>query len=249
MSAPKYKHSFRYAVDTLTGEETVLGKWPDLAVHSALVQYGFGDNDAFLRYAIFMGEGSGLHRVITDFADRKREALRLAGLKESSPRYKGAFEFTDPGVQMLRWTWLKLFSSRKFRAYIAACTAYDQNCIKVEQRITDSDTDIPSINLYIELNGHDEPEDAEQKRDELLESIAGIMAGRKKSLKADAEQRAIKLRNDLLLELPNQDELLSKLEAELFYGDKELKELAEQKASADGGGASWEDQIFGAKKK
>lgn len=230
MSAPKYKHSFRYAVDTLTGEETVLGKWPDLAVHSALVEHGFGEDDVFLRYAVLLGEGSGLHRVITDFGERKREALRLAGVAETHPRYNGAFDLTDPGVQVLRWTWLKLFSSRKFRAYIATCAAYDQNCMKVEAMI------VP----------HEKEGDASQLDDEQQNIIAllkGKGKGNDSGLKADAEQRAYKLRNDLIKELAPQDALLSDMEMQLFFGDEELKQMAHEKAAAEGG-TSWESLVM-----
>lgn len=139
MAEPQQKQQLRYPVVTLPAETLVLDAYPDLKDHKALVEHGSGENDIFLRYAILMGEGTNLHRTFADFAERKREALRLAHVPPEHPRYQGAFDLTDKGVQILRWTWLQRFSSRKFRAYIALCAAYDKNCMLVESMAREGD--------------------------------------------------------------------------------------------------------------
>jgi hypothetical protein len=158
---PVYQHNLRYPIQDLKPGEQVLTKWGELAVHPALLQFGFGDNDPFLRYAILIGEGSGLHTAIPDWSDRKKEALRLAGIAPSHPRYNAVLELRDEPTQELRWAWLRAFSSRKMRAYVALCEAFDQNCRKVETPIND---------------GNDQKEDAVQRayklRDELGSSLA-----------------------------------------------------------------------------
>ena len=158
---PQYQHSFRYPIDTLGPKDTVLNKFSDLAVHEKLVQFGFGENDCLLRYAIYLSEGSGLHTAVPDWTERKKEALRLAGVAPAHPRYNAILELRDEPTQELRWTWLRAFSSRKMRAYVALCEAFDQNCRKVETPIND---------------GGEQKEDAVQRayklRDELGSSLA-----------------------------------------------------------------------------
>jgi hypothetical protein len=160
-ATPKYSHAFRYPIDTLGPKDTVLERFPDLAVHEKLVQFGFGENDSFLRFAIYLSEGSGLHTAVPDWSERKKEALRLAGVLPTHPRYNAVLELRDEPTQELRWTWLRAFSSRKMRAYVALSEAYDQNCRKVETPIND---------------GADQKEDAVQRaykiRDELGRSLA-----------------------------------------------------------------------------
>ncbi|GAC1370953.1 MAG: hypothetical protein NVS3B25_19210 [Hymenobacter sp.] len=156
-----YQHSFRYPIDTLGPNERVLEKWPELAVHEKLVQFGFGENDGLLKYSIYLSEGSGLHTAVPDWTERKKEALRLAGILPTHPRYTAILELRDEPTQELRWTWLRAFSSRKMRAYVALSEAYDQHCRKVETPINDGD---------------DQKEDAVQRayklRDELGRSLA-----------------------------------------------------------------------------
>jgi len=183
------KPKLRFPVEQLSPDEQVLDAFPALRDHAALVEHGAGENDCLLRYAILMSEGTTLHRTFADFGERKRAALKLAGVAEDHPRYQGALDLTDPGVQILRWTWLKLFSSRKFRAYIAICAAYDQNCMKVE----------------------------------MLDKGADYAA------------------------LAPQDELLNKLEHELFFGDEQIEQLAVEKVATEKPLQSWEDRIFKAK--
>ena len=158
---PEYQHTFRYPIQDLKSGETVLEKWGELAVHAQLLQYGFGENDGLLKYAIYLGEGSGLHQAIPDWSERKKEALRLAGITPAHPNYQAILELRHEPTQELRWAWLKAFSSRKMRAYVALSEAYDQNCRKVETPINDGD---------------DQKEDAVQRayklRDELGRSLS-----------------------------------------------------------------------------
>lgn len=159
MAEIKYTHSFpRYDPTILKPDETVLERWPELAVHESLVRLGFGDNDKYLRYAMLLGEGSGLHAVIPEWSDRKREALRLAGVLPKDSRYDAILELRDEAVQELRWVWLKVFCSRKMRAYVALSEAYDQNCRKVETPIND---------------GEEQKEDAVQRAYKLRDELGG----------------------------------------------------------------------------
>jgi len=139
MAEPQQKTHVRYPIATLPAETMVLDAYPELNDHPTLKEHGAGENDPFLRYAILMGEGTNLHRTYADFSERKREALRLAHVPTDHPRYQAAFDLTDKGVQILRWTWLQRFNSRKFRAYIALCAAYDKNCMLVESMAKDGD--------------------------------------------------------------------------------------------------------------
>lgn len=137
---PVYTHSFRYPIQDLKPGETVLEKFGDLSVHSVLLDNGFGpDKDPFLRYIIYLSEGSGLHAAIPEWVDRKKEALRLAGVKPDNPRYHAVLELSDEPVADMRWAWLRAFSSRKFRAYVALSESFDQNCRKIETPISDGD--------------------------------------------------------------------------------------------------------------
>lgn len=132
---PVYTHSFRYPIQDLKPGETVLEKFPALAIHSDLVQYGFGANDYALRYAIFLGEGSGLHKAIPDYMARKAEALRLSGIKPTDPRYQGAFDLTDKTVQEVRFAWLRRVCSMEFAEWAQLVERYYQNLAKVGKPI------------------------------------------------------------------------------------------------------------------
>ena len=225
--SPAYVHSFRYPIDTLGPKETILEKWSELAVHPVLLQFGFGANDCLLRYAAYIGEGSGLHQAIPDWTERKKEALRLAGILATHPHYQAILEVRHEPTQELRWAWLKIFSSRKMRAYVAGCEAYDQNCRKVESRIDEKPASKSEISA---------------------EEAAALMAAGG-GMKEDAVQRAYKLRNELLQGLPTQDALLSKLETEMFMGDEEMKRLATERAKPQAETGSIEEKIMNRKTK
>ncbi|GAA4391812.1 hypothetical protein [Hymenobacter koreensis] len=137
MAEHTYAHRLRYNPADVPAGSTVLEHWPELAVNEKLVTYGQGKNDCWLRYAIYLGEGSGLHAAGLDWGDRKREALRLSGIKPNDPRAEKALNLTDDGVRELRWAWLRAMSSRQFRSYAAGCEAYDQTCERVEKRIAE----------------------------------------------------------------------------------------------------------------
>lgn len=157
----EYQHNFRFDISKLQDGQTVLETFPELSIHEPLLRCGFGDNDKYLRYAILLSEGSGLHAAIPEWGDRKKEALRLAGITPKDPRYTAILEMRDEAVQELRWTWLKAFCSRKMRAYVALSEAYDQNCLKVETPIKDGD---------------DQKEDAVQRAYKLRDELgSGLM--------------------------------------------------------------------------
>jgi hypothetical protein len=249
-NAPQYAHQLRYRVQDLNPGETVLEKFSDLAVHETLVTHGFGpDKDPFLRYCIYLSEGSGLHAAIPEWADRKKEALRLAGVNPAHPRYQLVLEMKDEPVQEMRWAWLKAFNSRKFRAYVAGCEAFDQNCQKVEAPIVDNMGSLPKLEIIFYVDGKEKPKEAQERTNETLDQIANIIASTKRDLKADAEQRAYSLRNELFEGLPLQDAMLAKMESELFMGDDELKRLATERAKPRAEGGSIEAKIMNRKQR
>lgn len=244
MAAAQYAHSFRFDPTVLKPGDTVLEHYPALGVYPELVQYGFGKDDWALRYAIYLGEGSGLHKAIQDYTARKREALRLSGLKPTDSRYEGALNLTDQGVQELRWAWLRLFSSRLFRQYIAACQAYDENCQRVEKQIADGVEKLPEINIYLPEPTGKKKLDAEAS-ERMLGDVAMLIAGKKSDMKEDAIHRAIKLRNELIIELSSQNALLENIEQKLFFGDEEMKKLAAEKNRPQAISGSIESLVFG----
>ncbi|UYZ60086.1 hypothetical protein [Hymenobacter latericus] len=140
MAEDTYAHRFRYDITQLRKGETVLERWPELAAaNDKLITYGAGENDPFLRYAIYLGEGSGLHTAGLDWHERKKEALRLAGIPADHPRVEKILNLTDDPTRELRWAWLRVTSSRLFRSYVAGCEAYDQTCERVEKRIAEEE--------------------------------------------------------------------------------------------------------------
>ena len=169
----QYQHSFRYPVHELKPGETVLEKFPALAIHSDLVEHGFGKDDWALRYAMYMGEGSGLHKAIPDYVARKTEALRLSGVKEGDPRYQGAFDLTDKTVQEVRFAWLRRECSMEFAEWAQLIERYYQNLAKIGKPILEGDdlkeTDVQrSYSLCTDLVDSIEPL---RKRIKALEEI------------------------------------------------------------------------------
>ncbi|GGG61160.1 hypothetical protein [Hymenobacter glacieicola] len=224
---PQYIHAFgKYDPTKLKANETILDRWPELAVNDVFVTYGQGDNDKYLRYCLYLGQGSGLHRSVTDWGDRKREALRLAGIAPGDPRAEKILTLTDDGVSEMRWQWMRVTSNRKFRAYVAGCEAFEQTCEKVEAAIPEAGA------------GADEPK--------FVDLSKGKPANN--DLKADAEMRTYTSRIAVWRDLHEMEKELSAMEADLFFGDKDMEELSVQKM-AEENGTSWEDIIHRERKK
>ena len=137
---PRYQHNFRFPVHTLRAGETVLERWGELAVYEVLLENGFGpERDLFLRYCIYLGPGSGLHLAIPDWMERRKEALRLSGVKPTHPRYQGALDMQDEAVADMRYAWLRAFSPWEMQVCQSLCDALEQDCQKVATPIKKTD--------------------------------------------------------------------------------------------------------------
>lgn len=133
----QYSHAFRYPIDTLGPKETVLERFSDLAVYEPLVQHGFGANDKYLRYVIYLSSESGLHAAIPEWPKRKTEAMRLAGIAPDDPRAAGIITLEDDGVAEMRWCWMRTFCPMEYAEYVALIERYYQNLVKIETPIKD----------------------------------------------------------------------------------------------------------------
>lgn len=214
---PLYQHKFRYDPALVPAGKTVLEHFSSLAVHEKLVQYGSCENDPWLRYTILLGEGSGLHTAGLDWEERKREALRLSGIKPDNPRVEKALAMQDEGVNELRWAWLRATSSRLFRSYVAGCEAYAQTCERVEEPIKPGDDEGPKF----------------------------VEAGKGSTeMKADAEMRANRTRIDLWLDLDKMEAKLKDMEARLFFEDEDMKAQAAEEARPTAARDSWEEKVM-----
>ena len=146
---PEYQHSFRHPIDKLGPKDTVLDKFPELAVYEALLTHGFGpEKDGLLRYVIYLSEGSGLTAAIPDLELRRKEALRLAGVPPSHPRYKAALDLSDEACRDMWFAWLEAFSSREHYAFSVLEAAYNQTCRKVATPIPDNDDESKTQRSY-----------------------------------------------------------------------------------------------------
>jgi hypothetical protein len=215
MAEPTYQHRLRYDPAQVPAGSTVLEHFSGLAVHEKLVTYGSGKNDAWLRYCMYLGEGSGLHTAGLDWADRKKEALRLAGISPTDPRAEKAMAMQDDGVTELRWTWLRVTSSRLFRSYVAGCEAYAQTCERVEEPIRDGNAPV---------------------------SVDAAKA--QAELKADAEMRANRTRIDLWLDLDRMETKLREMEVKLFFDDEDMRKQAAEEAAPTAARDSWEEKVM-----
>lgn len=149
MKPVTYQHSFgRYDISTLKTGETVLNRWPELAVHENLLRHGFGENDPFLQAAIYLSAGSGLNDAIQDIDLRRKEALRLAQVPVTHPRYAAALSFADEGLRDMWFAWLEAFSSREHYAFSVLEAAYNQTCRKVATPIPDNDDESKTQRSY-----------------------------------------------------------------------------------------------------
>ena len=146
---PQYTHSFRFPIQDLKAGQEVLTTYSELAVYEPLLHNGFGaDKDPFLRYVIYISEGSGLNSAIQDCFERRKEALRLAGVKPFHTRYHGALELSDDGVCDMWHSWLQAFCSRKFYEFTVLESAYYQTCRKVAQVIVESEDESKNQRSY-----------------------------------------------------------------------------------------------------
>lgn len=215
MAEPTYQHKLKFDPAVVPEGKTVLDHFSGLAVHEKLVTYGSGQNDCWLRYCIYLGEGSGLHTSGLDWAERKREALRLAGIPADHPRAEKALAMQDDGVTELRWTWLRVTSSRLFRSYVAGCEAYAQTCERVEEPIRSGE-----------------------------EPTSVDAAKAQADLKADAEMRANRTRIDLWLDLDKMETKLREMEVKLFFDDEDMKKQAAEEAKPTAARDSWEEKVM-----
>lgn len=135
MKEPAYNHNFPYDPTVLRAGETVLEKYPALAVHEPLLRHGFGANDKYLRYCIYLSSGSGLHAAIPEWPKRKVEALRLAGIKPDDPRAERILALQDEPVTEMRWCWMRTFCPMEYSEYVALVERYYQNLAKIETPI------------------------------------------------------------------------------------------------------------------
>lgn len=215
MPEPQYQHRLKFDPAQVPAGKTVLDHFSGLAVHEKLVQYGSGENNQWLIYCIYLGEGSGLHTSGLDWEERKREALRLAGIAADNPRVEKVLAMQDDGVTELRWAWLRVTSSRLFRSYVAGCEAYAQTCERVEEPI---------------------------RSDDAPKSVDAAKA--QADLKADAEMRANRTRIDLWLDLDKMETKLREMEVKLFFDDEDMKKQAAEEARPQAARDSWEEKVM-----
>lgn len=136
--APVYQHSFPFPLDELKSGETAVEKFSELSANPVFVQYGFGDDNALLLYVAFMGYGSGLHRAVPDWRERKKVAAQLAGLKPTDPRYEGALNLTHEGVLLMRVEWIRQYCPMEFAEFDALIEFYYQTLTEIAKAKTAS---------------------------------------------------------------------------------------------------------------
>ncbi len=101
------KSKMRYDLLSLKLGEQVLLRWEDLTAYPAFVTYGSGDNDAFLRYAIFYADAGSDFRNLP--IDLKRErCLKEAGVPHDHPRRAAVLAGTDAGTLALIVEYVRL---------------------------------------------------------------------------------------------------------------------------------------------
>ena len=137
MAAPKeqYEHHLPFAIHELRSGETVLNKFAILATHEPLLRHGFGENDKYLRFAIYLSSGSGLHQAVPEWPKRKAEALRLAGIKPDDRRAPAILAGEDEAVTEMRWCFMRAYCPMEYAEYVALVERYYQNLVKIEQPI------------------------------------------------------------------------------------------------------------------
>lgn len=128
---PRYSHNLPFPIDKLTAKESVVEKFSDLAMNPVFVQYGHGENDAYLRYVAYLGMGSGLHKAVPDWRNRKSEAARIAGIPSDSPRLAAVLNLTDEGVAAMRVEWIRQFCPMEFAEFDTLIEFYYQTLTEI----------------------------------------------------------------------------------------------------------------------
>ena len=135
---PNYTHTFTYPLDQLKKGESAVEKFAELSANPIFVQHGFDEDNALLLYVAYMGYGSGLHKTIPDWRNRKKEAARLAGLLPTDAHYEAALNLTHEGVQAMRVEWIRQFCPMEFAEFDALVEFYYQTLTEISKAKTAS---------------------------------------------------------------------------------------------------------------
>jgi hypothetical protein len=219
MPEPTYIHSLPWPIETLPPTQRVLEAYPALAAYPVLVEYGSGENDQLLRFALFYAhKGSGL-QALGDVEQKQREALRLAGIADDDTRVPQILAWRYRPVVLLTDAVVELQHSLKYGQWFYG-TMMAWQTIKM---------------LAVPIEGEAPAAELPADADPIAARVLAQLAGRTDDLAEDKKQRAYNTKNSNFTALSAQIETLEKLRAELFMSDEELAEASQREKLAGAG--------------
>jgi len=225
MATPTYTHRLQYDISTLKKGETVLGAFPVLAAYPVLVEHGSDENDKWLRFALFYAAKGSALQAIGDLDQKKREALRLAGVAESEPRVAAVLTWQDKPVRDLVNVVIRNQNSLEYGQWFNGTEMVWQTINMLPVPIEGSEADYGPV------------EDEDLRAAMRATGLRGPGSERSGELAEDKKQRAYSTKNTNFTALTAQIETLSRLQGQLFMNDGELAAQVQQDALKGQGAA------------
>lgn len=203
----------RYDAARVPAGTSVLAHFPELGRVPALAQHGADAGDAVLRFVLlYCDRHSPLHERFGDLDAKKREALHLAGIAPTAPRYAALLAWQDPAAVAMARAYVRLQASTEYLIWFHGVESVAQTAEKISDPIA-GDLAGPAGDA-----------------DDADEEGSGWAGAPRATEPAAQVHRAYKIRHEMLAQLLVQGPQLDALGRRLFLNDEQLREAAQAQA-------------------